>query len=68
MNQLENAITQNPKAIIVAAVDGNAIVGGVEQANRRNSRNCFDRVISETKVDFTSVADVRGVVLWLHMK
>ena len=30
LNQLDDAITQKPKAIIIAAVDGTAIVDGVE--------------------------------------
>lgn len=57
MNQFDNAISQNPKAIIVAAVDGIAACAGVD-----NARNAgipviaFDRVISNTSVDFTSVA------------
>jgi len=57
MNQFDDAISQNPKAIIVAAVDGIAACAGVD-----NARNAgipviaFDRVISNTTVDFTSVA------------
>lgn len=62
MNQMENAITQKPEAIIVAAVDGNAIVGGVEQARAAGIPVIvFDRVISETKVDFTSVAGCKRI-------
>jgi len=57
MNQFDDAISQNPKAIIVAAVDGIVACAGVD-----NARNAgipviaFDRVISNTTVDFTSVA------------
>lgn len=57
MNQFDDAISQNPEAIVVAAVDGVAACAGVD-----NARNAgipviaFDRVISETQVDFTSVA------------
>ncbi|MBD3307562.1 substrate-binding domain-containing protein [candidate division KSB3 bacterium] len=57
LNQLENAITQNPKAIIIAAVDGTAVVDGVEQARSAGIPViAFDRIISETELDFTSVA------------
>lgn len=57
MNQFDDAISQNPKAIIIAAVDGIAACAGVD-----NARNAgipviaFDRIISKTTVDFTSVA------------
>ncbi|HBY56398.1 MAG TPA: sugar ABC transporter substrate-binding protein [Candidatus Atribacteria bacterium] len=62
MNQLENAITQDPVAIIVAAVDGNAIIPGVEQAKAAGIPViAFDRVISGTKVDFTSVAGCKRI-------
>ncbi len=57
LNHLDNALTQNPKAIIVAAVDGTAIVAGVEKAREAGIPViAFDRIISETEVDFTSVA------------
>jgi len=56
LNQLDDAITQKPKAIIIAAVDGTAIVDGVEKARAAGIPViAFDRVISETKVDFHSV-------------
>jgi len=62
MNQLENAITQDPVAIIVASVDGNAIISGVEQAKAAGIPVIvFDRVISGTKVDFTSVAGCKRI-------
>ena len=57
LNQLDNAISQNPKAIIVAAVDGVAICGGVDKARAAGIPViAFDRTITETKVDFHSVA------------
>jgi ribose transport system substrate-binding protein len=57
LNQLDNAITQKPKAIIIAACDGTAVVDGVEKARAAGIPViAFDRVISETKVDFHSVA------------
>ena len=60
LNQLDNAISQNPKAIIVAAVDGVAICGGVDKARAAGIPViAFDRTISETKVDFHSVAGCR---------
>jgi len=57
MNQFDDAISQNPKAIIVAAVDGIAACAGVDNARDAGIPVfAFDRVISETSVDFTSVA------------
>ena len=57
LNQLDNAITQKPKAIIIAACDGTAVVDGVEKARAEGIPViAFDRVISETQVDFHSVA------------
>lgn len=57
LNQLENAITQNPKAIIIAACDGNAVIDGVQKARAQGIPViAFDRIISSTPVDFTSVA------------
>lgn len=62
MNQLENAITQKPAAIIIAAVDGNAIVSGVEQVKAAGIPIIvFDRVIEGTKIDFTSVAGCKRI-------
>lgn len=60
LNQLDNAITQKPKAIIIAATDGTAVVDGVEKARAAGIPViAFDRIISGTKVDFTSVAGCR---------
>jgi ribose transport system substrate-binding protein len=57
LNQLDDAITQKPKAIIIAACDGTAVVDGVEKSRAAGIPViAFDRVISETKVDFHSVA------------
>lgn len=57
LNQLDNAMTQNPKAIIIAAVDGTAIADGVDKAREAGIPViAFDRIISSTEVDFTSVA------------
>lgn len=57
LNQLDDAITQKPKAIIIAAVDGTAVVDGVEKAREQGIPViAFDRTITETKVDFHSVA------------
>jgi len=57
MDLFDDAISRNRKAIIIAAVDGIAACAGVD-----NARNAgipviaFDRIISKTSVDFTSVA------------
>lgn len=54
MNQMENAISQNPKAIIVAAVDGTAICAGVNKARDAGIPViAYDRTISACSVDFT---------------
>ncbi|MCP4399078.1 MAG: sugar ABC transporter substrate-binding protein [bacterium] len=57
LNHMDNALTQNPVAIIVAAVDGTAIVAGVDKAREAGIPVItFDRVVSETTIDFGSVA------------
>lgn len=57
MNQIENAITQNPVAIIVAAVDGTAICAGVSSAHDAGIPViAYDRTISKCAVEFTSIA------------
>jgi len=57
LNQLDDAITQKPKAIVIAAVDGTAVVDGIEKARAAGIPViAFDRVISSTQVDFHSVA------------
>jgi len=57
LNQLENAVTQNPKAIIIAACDASAVVDGIERARGKEIPVIvFDRLITETEVDFSSVA------------
>ena len=57
LNQLDNVILLKPKAIIVAPVDPIAIVAGIEKARAAGiAIIAFDRTVSQTKVDFTSVA------------
>jgi len=57
LNQLDNAITQKPKAIILAACNGDAVIDGVQKARAQGIPViAFDRIVSSTKVDFTSVA------------
>lgn len=57
LNQMDTAISQKPVAIIIAAVDGIAISSGVEKAREAGIKVIsFDRVISETQVDFHSAA------------
>jgi len=57
INQLEDAITQNPVAIILAACNAEAIVPAVEDARAHGIPVIvYDRIISGTYVDFTSVA------------
>jgi len=60
MNQIENAITQKPLAIIVAAVDATAICSGVSKAHEAGIPViAYDRTISKCSVEFTSVADCK---------
>ncbi|OQX57360.1 hypothetical protein B5M50_05915 [candidate division KSB1 bacterium 4484_219] len=57
INQMEDAITQHPAAIILAAANADAIVSSVEEARAAGIPVIvYDRVISGTYVDFTSVA------------
>ncbi len=57
LNQLDNVMTQKPKAIIMAPVDPVAIVDGVNRARSEGiAIIAFDRTIRDTEVDFTSVA------------
>lgn len=57
LNQVDNVINLRPKAIIVAAVDYDAIVPGIEKAKAAGIPViAFDREIKSTKLDFTSVA------------
>jgi len=55
-NQMDTAISQHPKAIIVAAVDSSTIIPSVEEAKAAGIPVVvYDREITGTKVDFTSV-------------
>lgn len=57
LSQLDDAITQNPKAIIIAACNADAIVVGVEKAREQGIPVIvFDRTIKSAKTDFSSVA------------
>lgn len=57
-NQLDTAIAQKPKAIILEAVDPVAIVSGVDQARQAGIPVIvFERIISDTTVDFTSITN-----------
>jgi ribose transport system substrate-binding protein len=56
VNQMDDAISQKPKAIIIAAVDASTILGSVEKAREAGiAVLVFDRFIQDTPVDFTSV-------------
>lgn len=64
MNQIENAITQNPKAIIIAAVDGTAVCAGVSSAHDAGIPViAYDRTISKCSVDFSSIAGCKTMGL-----
>jgi len=60
IGQLEDALTQHPVAIIVAAANADAITSAVEEARAAGVPVIvYDRVITGTYVDFTSVAGCR---------
>lgn len=60
LSQLENSIVLNPVAIIIAATDASAVVVGIEKAREKGIPVVvFDRTISETEVDFSSVAGMK---------
>jgi len=55
LNQMDNAITQDADAIIIAAVDRTAIIEGVNKARAEGIPViAFDRKIIDTEIDFTS--------------
>jgi ribose transport system substrate-binding protein len=57
LNQLEDAINTKPDAIIMNAVDFDAIVPGIEKARAAGIKLLnFDRQIRSTKFELTSVA------------
>ena len=57
LNQIDNVINLKPKAIIVAAVDFDAVVPGIERAVAAGiPAIAFDRQIKGTKLSLTSVA------------
>ena len=57
LNQLEDAINTKPDAIIMNAVDFDAIVPGIEKARAAGIKVFnFDRLIRSTQFDLTSVA------------
>lgn len=57
LNQLDDAVLLNPEAIILAAVDFDAVVPGIERVRAAGIPVfAFDRQITSTLLDFTSVA------------
>jgi len=57
INQLDDVILLKPTAIVIAAVDFDAVVTGIEKARAAGIPVlCFDRQIRSTMFDFTSVA------------
>lgn len=57
LNQLDDVITLKPSAIILAAVDFDSVVPGIERARAAGIPVIvFDRQIKSTPLDFTSVA------------
>ena len=57
LNQLDNVLQLDPKALIIAAVDFDAITPGIEKARAAGVPvMIFDRQITSTPTDLTSVA------------
>jgi ribose transport system substrate-binding protein len=57
LNQLNDVINLKPKAIVIAAVDFDAVKPGIEKARAANIPvMIFDRQITSTPTDLTSVA------------
>ena len=57
LNQLDDIILLDPRAIILAAVDFDSVVPGIQKARAAGVPVfIFDRQITSTPVDFTSVA------------
>ena len=57
LNQLDDVINLKPKAIIMAAVDFNSVIPGIEKARAAGIPVIqFDRQITATESDLTSVA------------
>jgi ribose transport system substrate-binding protein len=57
LSQLDDAMTQDPAAIIIAACDSSAVVDGINRARSEGIPVIvFDRTITETEVDLSSVA------------
>jgi ribose transport system substrate-binding protein len=55
IRQLDDAIAQNPKAIILNAVDAATVTASVDKARENGIRVLvLDRFITDTKTDFTS--------------
>jgi ribose transport system substrate-binding protein len=56
LNQLDNLILFKPAAVIIAAVDYDSVLPGIEAARAAGIRVLvYDRQITGTRVDFTSV-------------
>jgi ribose transport system substrate-binding protein len=55
LRQLDDAIAQKPKAIILNAVDSSTVTGAIEKARADGIKVLvLDRFITETEIDFTS--------------
>ena len=67
-SQMDDAILQKPKAIILAAVDADAISPGIEKAHAAGIPILvYDRQITNRPVEFTSVAgtvEIGRLVIW----
>jgi len=62
LSQLDDAITQSPKAIIIAAANADAVVVGIEKAREEGIPVIvFDRTIKGTWTDFSSVAGCKKI-------
>lgn len=70
LNQIDNVINLSPAAIVIAAVDFDALGPGIDKAREAGIKViAYDRGITNTVVDFTSVAGVgeMGRICARHM-
>jgi ribose transport system substrate-binding protein len=56
LNQLDDALLLDPKAIVIAAVDFDSVIPGIEEARKAGVKViAYDRTITSAKLDLTSV-------------
>lgn len=57
LNQIDTALLMNPVALVIAAVDFDSVIPGIEKAREAGVKViAYDRPITNVELDFTSVA------------